>query len=81
MIYVFLDILAPGTRHAYSNLGYLALGLVIETVTGQTYEQYVTTLLKEIGVTSLFVGKEMRVDWQADEVCLLKIIYFVKLVY
>jgi N-acyl-D-amino-acid deacylase len=32
---------APGTRFAYSNLGYLILGLVIEQSTGLPYEEYV----------------------------------------
>ncbi len=31
----------PGERHAYSNIGYLVLGRIIEAVTGQEYEAYV----------------------------------------
>jgi CubicO group peptidase (beta-lactamase class C family) len=30
----------PGTRGRYSNLGYMALGRVVEQVTGQSYETY-----------------------------------------
>jgi D-alanyl-D-alanine carboxypeptidase len=32
---------APGTRAAYTNLGYILLGAIVESVTGQTYEDYV----------------------------------------
>lgn len=31
----------PGSRHAYSNLGYLLLGRMVERVTGQVYPRYV----------------------------------------
>jgi N-acyl-D-amino-acid deacylase len=31
----------PGTRFAYSNVGYIVLGRVIERVSGQSYESYV----------------------------------------
>ena len=31
----------PGTKYAYSNLGYLILGRLIEVVSGMTYEKYV----------------------------------------
>jgi CubicO group peptidase (beta-lactamase class C family) len=30
---------APGTQHAYSNAGYVLLGLLVEAVTGQSYDQ------------------------------------------
>lgn len=30
----------PGTRYAYSNMGYALLGMVIESVTGSPYERY-----------------------------------------
>jgi len=32
----------PGVRFGYSNAGFVLLGLVIEAVTGKTYQQYVT---------------------------------------
>jgi len=32
---------APGTSAAYTNLGYILLGAIVEKVTGQTYEDYV----------------------------------------
>jgi CubicO group peptidase (beta-lactamase class C family) len=31
----------PGSRAAYSNLGYILLGAIVESVTGQRYEDYV----------------------------------------
>lgn len=34
---------APNERFAYSNLGYILLGQVIEKVTGQSYEDYITS--------------------------------------
>ncbi|MDH6234860.1 CubicO group peptidase (beta-lactamase class C family) [Mesorhizobium soli] len=42
---------APGTRFEYSNLGYALLGQVIEAVSGQTYQEFVTdNLLKPLGL-------------------------------
>lgn len=35
----------PGTQYAYCNSGYMLLGLIIEKVTHQTYEQAVRTLI------------------------------------
>lgn len=46
----------PGTRHAYSNFGYLVLGLVIEQVTGLSYQDYIWSLLREIGVEDISIG-------------------------
>ena len=43
---------APGTDAAYSNLNYMVLGALIEAVTGQSYEQYVTDrVLRPLGMT------------------------------
>ncbi len=42
----------PGSRYAYSNMGYGLLGMVIERVTGQPYERYLDThLLQPLGMT------------------------------
>ncbi len=35
----------PGTTYAYSNFGYLLLGLVVEDITGQTFTSYVQNAL------------------------------------
>lgn len=40
----------PGARYAYSNLGYLVLGLIIETVSGLSFEEYLSrNVLKRLG--------------------------------
>lgn len=55
----------PGQQYAYSNFGYCLLGRVIETITKQTYEQYVQEhVLKPIGVTSMRIGAT-RLDGRA----------------
>jgi CubicO group peptidase (beta-lactamase class C family) len=42
----------PGSRFSYSNVGYLLLGMVIESVTGVRYEQWLDGhLLKPLGMT------------------------------
>ncbi|GIW24761.1 serine hydrolase [Meiothermus sp.] len=48
---------APGSRSAYSNLGYAVLGLVIEKLSGQPYESYVQTMLRPLGIYSVRAGK------------------------
>jgi CubicO group peptidase (beta-lactamase class C family) len=41
----------PGTRFSYSNGGYILLGMVIEEVTGSTYQEYVEqAIFKAIGM-------------------------------
>lgn len=41
----------PGSRFSYSNIGYTLVGHIIETVTGQPYEQYVDDyLLKRLSM-------------------------------
>ena len=61
--YVFL-----GSRHAYSNFGYLVLGLVIERVTGQSYEECILSLLKEIGVEDISIGFTKKIPSHYMEV-------------
>lgn len=49
---------APGENYAYSNFGYCLLGRIIESLTGQTYEQFVQQqILEPIGVTSMRLGR------------------------
>lgn len=52
----------PGSRFSYSNVGYLVLGLVIEAVTGERYEQWIDhALLAPLGMhqsTTAFVSQE-----------------------
>lgn len=48
----------PGARYAYSNVGYLLLGRVIEAVTVRRYEEYVKQeVLAPLGVQSPRLGK------------------------
>lgn len=46
---------APGTKHAYSNLGYELLGLIIEEVTNMPYQQYIIErVLGPMGMTNSY---------------------------
>jgi N-acyl-D-amino-acid deacylase len=48
----------PGQRHAYSNLGYLLLGRVIEAATGEPYESHVRkTVLEPLGIRTMRLGR------------------------
>lgn len=47
----------PGSKYAYSNIGYLLLGRIIEKVSGQSYEEYVED--KVIGPG----GSKKGADW------------------
>jgi len=42
----------PGTKAVYSNLNYMVLGAIIESVAGQTYESYITAnILQPLGMS------------------------------
>ncbi len=59
----------PGSTYAYSNIGYLVLGEVIEKVSGMSYEEYVkTAILKPIGACDMHVGKSLLADKMEREV-------------
>lgn len=59
----------PGQRHAYSNLGYLLLGRLIETVSGRPYETYVREqVLAPLGVKNMRLGKALLEDRAKGEV-------------
>lgn len=59
----------PGVRYTYSNLGYLVLGQVIETVTGMVYEDYVKlSLLYPLGIWDMQIGKGYYHEKAANEV-------------
>lgn len=50
----------PGTRYAYSNLGYSVLGRIVERVTGQQYDDFVkSALLAPLGLTRMQIGRSM----------------------
>ena len=53
----------PGSRYAYSNLGYTTLGLIIEEVTGNTYEQEVERFFADLGYPGLVtLGRTFAAD-------------------
>ncbi len=48
----------PGSEYAYSNVNYDLLGLIIEQVTGISYEEYMEEeILIPLGLTNTYVGK------------------------
>ncbi|MDX2003642.1 MAG: serine hydrolase domain-containing protein [Meiothermus sp.] len=48
---------APGTRSVYSNVGYLALGRVIERVSGKGYGEYVQGMMADLGITEVGLAR------------------------
>ncbi|MDP5170119.1 MAG: serine hydrolase [Bacteroidia bacterium] len=59
---------APGTQYAYSNIGYLVLGEIIEAVTGKSYEEYLTEdIFAPIGICDMHIGKNLLADKQERE--------------
>lgn len=62
-----LDV-APGTAYAYSNVGYMILGRVIEKVTGMNYDQYVKEqILKPAGISNMEIGGNTLADRKSNE--------------
>jgi N-acyl-D-amino-acid deacylase len=54
---------APGTKRAYSNIGYMVLGLVIEKVSGEDYLAFLRKhVTRPIGIadTELILGRSLR---------------------
>ncbi len=59
----------PGERYAYSNLGYLLLGRVIEAVTGTVYEEWVKkNTLAPLGIRGMQLGRARLEDRAKNEV-------------
>ncbi|MFC4111016.1 serine hydrolase domain-containing protein [Nonomuraea zeae] len=60
---------APGSRYAYSNYGYLLLGLIVEKVSGLAYETYVKQkILAPAGITRLRLGRTLKAQAAPGEV-------------
>ena len=60
---------APGTQFAYSNVGFLILGRLIEHASGQQYAAYVKEhVLKPVGVTRMQLGRAWKDDLANGEV-------------
>ena len=68
MKFKFLLVVFKGKRHAYSNLGYTVLGQVIERKTGQDYEEFMTGLLKSLGINQMKIGRTLKKDLGNEEV-------------
>jgi N-acyl-D-amino-acid deacylase len=59
----------PGTKHAYSNFGYIILGRVIERVSGMPYKEFVRArVLEPVGANRTQQGKSRMSDALPDEV-------------
>lgn len=59
----------PGERYAYSNLGYLVLGRILEHVTGRKYEEYVRKdVFAPLGVTAPRLGRALLENRAKNEV-------------
>jgi len=59
----------PGTGKSYSNLGYSVLGLVIEKVTGMSYEKYCRQyVLEPLGIFDMSLARNLSSDRAPFEV-------------
>jgi CubicO group peptidase (beta-lactamase class C family) len=59
----------PGTRYSYSNLGYAFLGRIIEEVSGQKYEDFITEhLLDPLGIRYMALTSTKLEDRKFPEV-------------
>lgn len=60
---------APGSTYAYSNMGYLVLGFIIEQVTGQSYGAYVqNAVFDPLGICDAHLGRNLRAEKLEREV-------------
>ncbi|WP_223166434.1 serine hydrolase domain-containing protein [Nonomuraea sp. SYSU D8015] len=60
---------APGARFAYSNYGYLLLGMIVEKASGMSYESYVRQkILAPAGITRLRLGRTLKSQAAPGEV-------------
>ena len=58
----------PGTAYSYSNMGYLILGEIIETLTGMSYEEYFQTqILRPLGIYDMEMGKNLPENFNERE--------------
>lgn len=59
----------PSTKYAYSNIGYLVLGEIIEELSGLTYEEFIKTeILSPLGICNMHLGKNLLADKLEREV-------------
>jgi len=63
----------PGTGRAYSNLGYAILGLVIERITGMSYDEYCKKYIFEpLGIYDMTLARNLP-----DQKALFEVTYYV----
>jgi CubicO group peptidase (beta-lactamase class C family) len=59
----------PGTDSVYSNFGYVLLGMVIESVTGRSYQEYLeATLFDPTGIDGIELGRTRPENRHPDEI-------------
>ncbi len=59
----------PGSQRVYSNFGYLLLGLLIEDVTGDAYDEHVReAILDPVGAEEVYPARNLPGDRPDDEV-------------
>ncbi len=59
----------PGTKYAYSNLGYLVLGRIIEAVTGAKYEAHLRkSVLSPVGISGMSLARALPQNRPSSEV-------------
>ncbi|MBB5779358.1 serine hydrolase domain-containing protein [Nonomuraea jabiensis] len=60
---------APGSRYAYSNYGYMLLGMIVEKVSGMAYESYVQQkVLAPVGISRMRLGRTLKAQAAPGEV-------------
>ncbi|MEV1001638.1 serine hydrolase domain-containing protein [Nonomuraea sp. NPDC050202] len=60
---------APGSRYAYSNYGYLLLGMIVEKASGMAYETYVKQkILAPAGITRMRLGRTLKAQAAPGEI-------------
>ncbi len=58
----------PGTKYAYSNIGYLVLSEIIEEVSGMSYEEYFKTeILHPLGIYDMSLGHNLPENFNERE--------------
>lgn len=59
----------PGTSQQYSNFGYLLLSMIIEKLSGESYEQFIQReVLRKAGCNDMHIAKNYYVEKYANEV-------------
>ncbi|MEV4117216.1 serine hydrolase domain-containing protein [Nonomuraea sp. NPDC049695] len=60
---------APGSRFAYSNYGYMLLGMIVEKVSGMAYGSYVQQkVLAPVGISRMRLGRTVKAQAAPGEV-------------